>query len=53
MNKLDKAGFYYRKDNYKYPNVHCYDISSAFLSFMMRKKYPYTAFVEANTIEQI
>ena len=53
MNKLDKAGFYYRKNNYKYTDVHCYDISSAFLSFMMRKKYPYTAFVEADTIEQI
>ena len=53
---LYKGGFYYCNEKYygkKVYNVHCYDISSAYLSYLSRKKFPCGGFVEAKTAEEI
>lgn len=56
MEQLDKAGFYYSNSDYRMKrvaNVHCYDISSAFLSFLLKEKFPYSSFKEATTGEEV
>lgn len=44
---FNKAGFYYRNEDYireVIPEFYCYDISSAYLSFLIRKPYPMESF---------
>lgn len=56
MEELDKAGFYYVNDdnfNEELYDVHCYDISSAFLSFLLRKKFPSTHFTYTDDDDEI
>lgn len=56
MGQFDKAGFYFQNQDYInkiVPNVHCYDISSAFLSFLLREKFPMEGFKRAETLEEV
>ena len=55
-NYLDKGGFYYQNPTYlnkRVPNVHQYDISSAYLGYLSRKKFPLTSFTYTEDCKEI
>ena len=56
MCDFDKAGFYYRNEDFGMkiiPKLHCYDISSAFLSYLLRKPYPMESFKKTSDVKEI